>query len=338
MDRIIKVIGEKEEKARKLLLPIENEVRKRARISYGIQMPLYNGIFFVHMKNERKLGSFLLQERIIILSEELLDSPLSTLKNVFIHECAHALDYALNGVTSGHSPYFKELCSFLGIEEGFEKAKIEASLLNKEKKKEKLEKLLAMTSSSFENEAMIALNKARKLIEEDGILAKENESDKIYMVDVYAKKRISAYIAYISLIISDNIGVFFVKEHTNSEIVLRAYGSVDQCESTLYLFDYLLSSLEKEIKKQKKEGKTITKDSFMIGAYRALKEKSKVETTALVKSIKNETEKRARRIAFNDTHLRKSQSKVHLDKSSYDSGSSFGKTLNLNKQKRKLLN
>lgn len=337
MDRTIKVIGEKEEKARILLVPIEKAVREKAYLNYGISRPLYNGLFFVHMKNERELGSFIPQERIIILSEELLDSTLSTLKNVFIHECAHALDYVINSSTSGHSPYFKEICIKLGIEEGFEKAKVERDLIKKGKSKEKLEKLLAMTNSSFENEAMIALNKARKLIEKEGLFNK-SEEEKIYMVDVYEKKRISAYIIYISLIISDNIGVFFVKEHINSEIVLRAYGSVDQCESTLYLFNYLLSSLEKEIKRQRKDGKAITKDSFMIGAYRALKEKNKTETTALVKSIKNETEEKVRRIAFNDTHLRKSQSRVRLDKSSYDSGSSFGKTLNLNKQEKKLLN
>lgn len=336
MDRNIKVIGEKEEKTRALLKPLEKEIQSKAFRYYGITRPLYNGIFFVHMEKEEKLGAFIPLNQVIILSEELLDYPVSVVKNIFIHECAHAVDYLFNPHLTGHSAFFREICEKLGIEKGFEKAAVKNDLTSKVRAREKLDKLMAMSSSSFENEAMIALKKARELIEKAALTEEDTDEEKIYSVEVYEKKRICSYVTYISHIVGENIGVFFVKDHRDESVVLTAYGSVEQCESTLYLFDYLMSALDEEVKRLRKQGKNISKDSFMIGAYEAIRKKTKEqECMALVKSIQNETERKARRLAFKDTTLYTSRSNVRIDPTSFSSGSSFGRDLDLSGERQK---
>ena len=338
MDRTIKVIGEKEEKVRAELAFVEKETAEKAFMYYGITRPLYNGLFFAHMDNEAKLGLFESSSEIIILSESLLDYPFSVVRNIFIHECAHAVDYYCNTDMTGHSPFFREVCDNLGIDKGFEKARIKTDVTLKAKAREKLDKLLALSSSSFENEALVALEKARELIKKASLEDKESdEEEKIYFVSVCEKGRIPTYIVYISIIVSENTGVFFVKDHKGESVALTAYGSLEQCESALYLFDYLMSALDEEVERLRRSGKKISKDSFMVGAYDAIQKKtSGGKDTALVKSIKLETEEKAKRIAFKDTRLRKGHTNVSVDKNSFDSGSSFGRDLDLsgNRQKR----
>ena len=340
MDRNIKVIGEKEERVRALLKQTEKDVKNRAFTYYGITKPLYRHLFFAHMEKDGTLGSYIDRDEIIVLSEKLLDYPISTVRNVLIHECAHAVDCIYNGVSTGHSPFFREAAENLGIEKGFEKAKVKVEISEKIKAREKLDKLMAMTSSSFENEAFIALTKARELIEKAALEddGKEDKEEKIYRVDVYEKKRICSYVSYISFIVSDSTGTFFVKNHTGEAVVLTAYGSLEQCESSLYLFDYLMSALDDEIARLRKQGKSVSRDSFMIGAYDAIRKKTQSVDTSLVKSIKQETEQKARRLAFKDSNLTTSHNSVRVDKASFDSGSSFGRDLDLSGNMQKRIN
>ncbi len=339
MDRNIKVIGEREEKVRVLLRPIESETASRAFRYYGITKPLYNGIFFAHMEKEEKLGAFLPSDEIIILSEELLNYPIGVIKNIFLHECAHAVDHIFNPSMTGHSSYFRDICDKLGVEKGFEKAKLKEDITLKAKKREKLDKLMALTSSSFENEALIALEKARELIEkaklEDDMDSLEKE-EKIYMVDLYEKKRIATYITYISAIVTDSTGTYNVKNHTGESVILRAYGSLEQCESALYLFDYLLCALDNEVARLRKSGKKISKDSFMVGVYDAIRKKTeKSSSTELVKSIKDENKYKAKKLVFKDSTITSKASRVNLDSGSFSSGSSFGESLDLSADRQK---
>lgn len=341
MNRNICVIGEKEEKIRIQLKPVEKETAERAFASYGITHPLYDAIFFVHMDKEERLGAFLPSSRVIILSEKLLDYPLSVIRNIFIHECAHSVDYMINPVMSGHSKEFRDICDKLGIEKGFEKAKIKSELTSKAKAREKLDKLMALTSSSFENEALVAMEKARELIKKASLEEDEREKEteeKIYSVILCGKQRIPAYLTYISAIVSENTGCYMIKNHRYGSVELTSYGSLEQCESSLYLFDYLLSSLDKEIARLRKKGDRVSRDSFMMGAYVALKKKTEsAPDTAIVKSIKAETEEKAKRIALKNISIVKRYSRGSIDRDSFNSGSEFGKGLDIEGERQKKL-
>lgn len=335
MDRNIKVIGEKEERVRAKLKAVEKETAERAFRYYDITRPLYRALFFAHMDNDEKLGYFAPSDEIIVLSESLLDYPFSEVRNILIHECAHAVDYYVHASMTGHSVFFRDACTKLGIDKGFEKARIKGEVKVKAKAREKLDKLLALSSSSFENEALVALEKARELIKKAS-LEEDTDEEKIYFVEVCEKGRIATYVVYISIIVSENTGVFFVKNHKGGSVSLTAYGSLEQCESALYLFDYLISALDDEVARLRKSGRRISKDSFMIGAYDAIKKKTAGgNDTAVVRSIKLETEEKAKRIAFKDTYLRTGHTKVSVDKNSFDSGSSFGRNLDLSGEMQK---
>ncbi len=339
MDRNIKVIGEREERVRTLLHPIEKEAKEKAFKYYGIIRPLYSGIFFASMEKEDKLGAFIPSSDIIVLSEELLDYPLSVIRNVYLHECAHAIDFIFNPSMTGHSSYFRDICDKLGVEKGFEKAKVREDITLKMKKREKLDKLMALTSSSFENEALIAFQKARELVKkaklEDDLNTIEKE-EKIYMVDLYEKKRIATYITYISAIVTDSTGTYNVKNHTGESVILRAHGSLEQCESALYLFDYLISALDNEVARLRKSGKKISKDSFMAGVYTTIKKKTQDSaSTSLVKSIKMENQTKAMKLVFKDSTITSRSSNIKLDSGSFSSGATFGESLDLSAEKQK---
>ena len=129
MDQTIRVNGEKEIDVRARLFVVENELKQRVKTIWSINYPLYNEIFFVVFTQKDRLGECDTNQRIILLSEDLIYQDFSVLKNVFLHETAHALDYALNGYSdSVHSPSFREYCSILGVEDGFDKAKVKNKL------------------------------------------------------------------------------------------------------------------------------------------------------------------------------------------------------------------
>ena len=86
-----------------------------------------------------------------------------------LHELAHALDYALHGFLSGHSPSFRECCRMLGLDPGFEKSRVRLSAAERNGRKDRIRKLLALSSSPFENEASEAIRKAKALMAKEGI-------------------------------------------------------------------------------------------------------------------------------------------------------------------------
>ena len=129
MDQTIRVTGEKESEVRIKLKIVENELKEKIRIVWHINYPIYEEIFFVVFTERGRLGEFDAEQRLILLSEELIYQDFSVLKNVFLHEAAHAIDFALNGYESGaHTPSFREYCSIIGVEDGFDKAKVKNKL------------------------------------------------------------------------------------------------------------------------------------------------------------------------------------------------------------------
>ena len=270
MDQTIRVSGEKETEIRVKLKEVEEDLKKTALLKWNINAPLYDRIFFVVFREKDRLGEFNTREHAILLSEDLIYQDFSVLKNVFLHEAAHAIDYALNGLReAGHTPRFREYCAAIGVEEGFEKAKIKRKMDDEIKIKERMAKLMAMSSSPFENEAMVALSKARKLLLENSKLinTEDKKEDKIYEVDLYEGGRIPSYALRLGSFVGKATGVYILKVlgEANGSVV-RAYGSLEEVEAALYLYGNLFSSLDGEIARLRNQGHKITKDSFVAGA------------------------------------------------------------------------
>ena len=119
---------------------------------------------------------------------------------------------------------------------------------------------------------------------------------------------------------------------TDKGTALRAYGALEEVEAALYLFGDLLSALDEEIKKLKKEGYKITKDSFVIGACPEMEKKLRMADTssdnALV-TLQNENKEKAKRLCFSEYGIRRTYSKKSVDPTSMSLGQEFGKSMDI---------
>ena len=335
MDQTIKVTGDRENEARKRLKEEERKLKATVRAKWGITTDLYRSIFFVVFPNKDRLGEYREESHIILLSEKLLGEDFSVLKNVFLHEAAHSIDVILNGKSSGHSPLFRSYSREIGVEEGFEKARITTRMEDQKRMKEKIEKLMALSSSPFENEAMAALSKARKLLLENSDLReekREEKEEKIYHVDLYKAGRVPYYVSRLGAFVGKATGCFVLKVLGGEGNLLRSYGKLEEVEASLYLFSHLMDALDDEIKAIRRSGRKVTRDSFVAGACPEMEAKLRSADTssdnALV-VVQNENRSKAMRLCLEGHRLTSSRSSSYADKASMDMGKAFGRRLDV---------
>ena len=332
MQRTIRVRSAAADNWIRRLRNLESEKEK----ALGISPPLAEKIFISPMTKEDRLGFFRPDVLAIVISESLIAGGREEdTENIFLHELAHALDYRENG-TTGHGPSFRTCCRRLGLEEGFDKSRVR---LNDKKRKstgERIKKLLALSSSPFENESAAAIRKAQQLMMEYGNHTAGDE--KICEVPLLTSSRFSLGTKAVLAFVEKESGVFLL--YAPSEDGRRsamAYGSLDEVEFALYLTDYLLSSAEREIRRLRREGEHISRDSFMDGMIRIISgTASKAGTDTALVSLRNRNEESARRIVYPDTalHKRRIRSSSLFDDSSYGRGSTFARNLDIKASRR----
>ena len=290
-----------------------------------IKSTLFDAVRIAPSLEDGKLGYFSPQEHLIVISEDIIDScSEDTVRNIFLHELAHALDTALHGKLSGHSALFRECCSILGVDEGFEKSRVRTGIIDRTEKKNRIRKLLALSSSPFENEAAEAIKKAKALMAKDGITLESEE--KIYMVPLYEARRFPFSIRSLLAYISNITGVYIVISKDGETKKAIAYGSLEETEASIYLYDYIISATEREIMKLRKNGEKISKDSFLSGALSKLSSKTSdtASDNALV-VIRDENKRLAKKIVYSDTKLKTTVTRPHGgDYSSFRKGAGFG--------------
>ena len=108
------------------------------------------------------------------------------------------------------------------------------------------------------------------------------------------------------------------------------HGSVEEVELAIYIFDYVVSAAEREIKAQRKSGKKVSKGSFICGAVDALSAKTEKtsESTALM-VVEERNRALAKKLIYSDSKIRRTYSSTAIDSGSYQSGRAFGKGLNI---------
>lgn len=344
MNRTIRVIGETETKAIEHLEELGKAKLIETYKIYNPTEPIYNAIFLAPMdKNSNdKLGLFVADAKYIILNEDLIEGNVdqNDIDNIFLHEMAHALDYALNGQLSGHSPLFRTYCTLLGVPKEFSKSKVHLAIDKSKRYISKLEKLKAMQSSPFENEAMIAISKAQKMMIEGNISKRKHE--KIYLVDLFECKRMQFQSIKLVSLIKSITGVFAITISEENKKIERVYGEFEQVELSLYLYDYFALAIEQKIKELRKEGKHIDRRSFTIGLIEELEEKIKPEinsTSLQITKMETANKDKAIRLAIKSRIKSKNYSIKITKTQSMDEGSKFGKILDIpQKIKKRCLN
>ena len=341
VERIIKVTSDAINLERARLMSLARKLEKSACRDYSISTNIFSDLLIAPNLPNSILGYFHEKYRIIVLSEDLLEFDESSRDNILKHELSHALEYALDGAT-GHGNRFKAFTAYFGTDKDFEKAKVEKAALDKNKVKTKVEKLLALSSSPFENEALQALLKAQKMMIENHIET-QNKEEKLFFVELYESGRTPHYISSILDFISFATGVFIVRSTKSGKSVSTCYGSLDEVEFSIYLFDYILSESDNEVKKSKKKGINITKNSFIMGAMPEMKKKLKTlseNTENALAIIRDENRILSKKLVFTNTRLRTQKHSASIqDYNSFKIGKNFGESLPLpQKIDRKKLN
>ena len=245
----IYLLSEEVSEAIRELVTLGMEAKKKLKVHIPSCVPK---VMFSEL-DEEKLGYYDMSQNIIVLSVELLGSDIIEIRNnVYLHELAHWADTILNK-SSAHDKTFRDICIDLGADPDYSRATVKGYFEKRAKVRSKVEKLIALSSSDFEGEADSALAKAQTLMEKYNIKYTESDSeDEIFGVDVYSSSRMDVWRTLLIKVIADITGTFCLTRHTIDGKILSFYGSAEQVESALYLWEQLTYNIEIEYNKIKK--------------------------------------------------------------------------------------
>lgn len=284
---------------------------------------------------EDRLGFYDSSGNTIVISEECCSSAYDA-KNVLLHELAHALDFRINGFISGHSPKFREYCRLLGVDGDFSKSKARLSIRKDRSRRDKIQKLMALSSSPFENEASEAIRKAQSLMLE--CRSAEAEGPVIYTADLFSAYRLPSYSAHLLSYLSEATGIYGLRWQDNDGLrTVRIHGALAETELAVYIYTYLMTSSETAIRKLRKQGTQVSRTSFMLGAIRSLSSKLSSTESKSLALINAENEHLAIEILYPEAVIRKRKEKSYYDRESYGLGNAFGSKLAVPRSEKKLL-
>lgn len=240
--------------------------------AYSIKVVVYN--------NKSMLGYFNFDFYELGFHELLMYSSKEKLRNIIRHELAHYITFInYKYPIQSHGPEFRAFCRRMGWGEEVYLATTCLDGANVEEIEEnsvlrKVQKLMALSSSSNENEAEQAMIKSRQLLLKHNIDStyikddKNNIDEKIYLKRILKQKRKNSKMYSIGKILQ----TFFVNIVYNSigdSVFLEIVGNSVNVEIADYVANFLDNELERQwiqLKKQHKELKgMVAKNSFFSG-------------------------------------------------------------------------
>lgn len=251
-------------------------------------------IIFAPTDSNGRLGYFDADGNIIVLSENFLkETDTYNLDATFLHELSHAVDHGQRGF-SQHDARFREICSALGVPDGFEKSKVRMQCEQKDKVRCKVKKLISLSESPFENESMEALKAAQRLMSKYSLKEEcnnENE-ERMYSCQMDAKSRFFFYEKVFASIIIKLSGALILREKRGKNIALTAYGSIEQVQFAYETYLFLKKALKDTYDKEKQTEKNLDYYSFAAGLASMLYEK--------IKKCEEQSDARALAISYRD--------------------------------------
>lgn len=308
------------------------DIYREKKVQLHLVNDLITAILAVPELQRNILAMFRPEDRIIAMTEDvLLRSREDEMDNIFLHELAHALDWHMNGA-SGHGPSFRECCRMLRIDPEFSKSHVRLSMERDNARREKIRKLMSLSSSPFENEAAEAIRKAQKLMLEGST---ETEERVIYTSELYEAKRLPFWTRELAWYASSSSGVYSIIVPRDDSRVITIHGSVEEIELAIYIFDYIISASDQEIRRMRREGRAVSRGSFICGAVDTLSEKTRGQTEegALI-AIGRENEELAKALIYSKSKVRTSYSRTSINRNSYDLGHDFGNRIDISRSHR----
>ncbi|MFW2368614.1 MAG: SprT-like domain-containing protein [Desulforhopalus sp.] len=327
---------------------------------YGVdlQVPIFE---ITNSKNE--YGAWCAATGTLRLSRHLIENySWSITLQVLKHEMAHQLCGGLQENRTPHDEAFQMACETLGVLPEFRHAGgclselVEAAAAGSSATEigrrciERVKKLLALSESSNEHEAALAMQKANDLIEKHHIqsLCKGDEQKFSYSIIDRKRKRIERYQRQICTILKD---FFFVKvvlsrqydpERNQTYRTIELLGKRENVAIAEYCYHFLekrLVLLWSSNRGRFKGSTRIEKNSYYLGLlngfYQKLKEQRRgraktVSEPQLAAMVVTEKQRLDEYVALRFPRLRKIASKgARLYRNTYNEGVKAGKTISL---------
>lgn len=235
----------------------------KGNASYPINVVIYN--------NKKMLGYFDSNFYELGFHESLIQSSKQQLHNIIRHELAHYLTFIAHGDTiQPHGPEFRTFCQKLGWGEEVYRATAcledGPPLIEESTVLRKVQKLMALATSSNKNEAEQAMIKSQALLLKHNLEYREAE-EKVFLKRIMKQKRENAKMRSIGKILE----TFFVsivfsrgKEFTYLEILGDAI-NVEIAEYVASVLERELENLWNQAQRQANLKGTIAKNSFFLG-------------------------------------------------------------------------
>ncbi|MEI8365947.1 MAG: DUF2786 domain-containing protein [Parachlamydiaceae bacterium] len=245
---------------------------RREESSYPIKIVVYN--------NKSMLGYFDSDFYELGFHECLMHSSRQQLHNVIRHELAHYVTFInYGGGIQAHAAEFRNFCLSIGWGEDVYRAKIyldegaNASDIEENSVLRKVQKLMALSTSSNENEAEQALIKSQQLLLKHNIESKYidgQEDDKIFVKRILKQPKENAKMRAIAYILE----TFFVNTIYNRGgdfIYLEIMGDAVNIEIAEYVANVLQGEFDKMWSQAQKSFNLkgmVAKNSFFLGISR----------------------------------------------------------------------
>lgn len=256
---------------------------------------------------ESRWGSWDPRSRVITIARELIEKhDWDAVVEVLKHEMAHQIVNEFYQIPDHtHGEHFRRACNELGISpwasasEGDMRKPItswkERSLCPKEERLlKRVEKLLALASSSNENEAVLAMQKVRDLYSTYNIerLQANQVAEQVYVLINHQQKRVPQHQSMIAGILTSHFFVevifstlFDAKTCTNHK-VMEIMGTPENVQMAEYVYHFLqhaLSDLWGQYKRQSNVSGH-SRSSFYLGVLTGFDEKLRRESRAVSKN------------------------------------------------------
>lgn len=242
---------------------------KRQEASYPIKVVIYN--------NKSMLGYFDSDFYELGFHESLMLSSRKQLHNVIRHELAHYITFINHGRTNQpHSVEFRALCNQMGWGEDVYKAAIcldgggNPSQIDESSIFRKVQKLMALATSSNKNEAEQAMIKSQQLLLKHNIESKYiggEDDEKIFLKRILKQKKENAKMRSISYIL-ETFFVSTVYSRAGDYIYLEILGNEVNIEIAEYVANFLQRELDKlwnQAQQHTNLKGMIAKNSFFLG-------------------------------------------------------------------------
>lgn len=242
-------------------------------------------------------GKWWPDRRTIVISARLVrQHPWEVVLNVFRHEMAHQLVSETRGPAPAHGEYFAAACERLGVPPGYRRAggnlpdsRPLPDPLNQDRSRallEKVRKLLALAESANEHEALLAMRKARELLDQHQLPLPGEQSEYCSLVINLGRHRISSHHRAIASILMDHFQVEVVLASTYDAGAcatckcLDLIGRPGQVKIAEYIFNFLENRLQRLWENQRRlkpGGGRTGANSYRLGVLKGFREKLTTE-------------------------------------------------------------